>query len=94
MKNSLDYEINQDYRCGYNAGFSDGRAAEWISVKDAKPDAGQKVTIYIEVLGGGLVDTATYRGGSFADTRWHFMPEQVTHWMPSPAAPEKTEGDD
>ena len=90
MKNSLDYEINVDYRYGYNAGFPDGRAAEWISVKDAKPDAGQKVTIYIDALGGGLVDTATYRGGRFADTRWNFMPEQVTHWMPLPGEPEKS----
>ena len=88
MKNSLDYEINQDYRCGYNAGFADGRAAAWIPVADATPDAGQKVMVYISAFSGGLVDTATFRGGVFTGSHWHCEQEQITHWMPLPEEPE------
>ncbi len=92
MNNSLDYEINKDYRCGYNAGFSDGRAVAWIPVSEATPDVAQKVIIFIAYTGGGLVDTATFRGGFFVGAHWHCEQEQITHWMPLPGEPEEDAG--
>lgn len=93
MKNSLDYEINVNYRHGYVDGYADGRAAAWIPVAEATPDAAQRVIIFIDVLGGGLVDTATFRGGFFVGAHWHCEQEQITHWMPLPAEPKETEAD-
>ena len=95
MKNSLDYEINHNYRSGYTDGFADGYAEAWVPVTDALPDAGKKVLIYIrtETTGEGIVDTGVYQGGEWRAAAWRIFTESVTHWMPLPAAPKKGEDD-
>ena len=93
MTNYLDLEINHNYRKGYQDGFADGYAEAWVPVAEAKPRTNQKVIVYIDAVGFGIVDTATYRGGVFAGTKWKTDQESITHWMPEPGAPKKGEDD-
>ncbi len=92
MKNSLDYEINQDYRCGYNAGFADGLSEAWISVAEGTPDPGDAVYVFAPTPNGNIKDVAEYKGGVFKGKSWNLQNTTVTHWMPLPADPEETEG--
>ena len=92
MKNSLDYEINHNYREGYNAGFADGLAAAWIRTAEHKPKSGAEVLISAPTTRGRVFDVATYKAGKFIGKTWNLGAAEVSHWMPKPADPAETEG--
>lgn len=67
-----------------------GMKPKWISVKERKPEDGQKIIATFRDNGGRVVDQARYNNGEFDFASWTYVwGDNVTHWMPLPQPPEE-----
>lgn len=67
-----------------------GMEPKWISVKERKPEDGQKIIATFRDNGGRVVDQARYNNGEFDFASWTYVwGDNVTHWMPLPQPPEE-----
>ena len=81
--------IGNDLQRAYWEGYDDGKKPEWISVDDRLPKNNlARVLVYIKAndftrpIGFNRIDT-----DRCIDGKWVRWGENVTHWMPLPAAP-------
>ena len=64
---------------------------EWVSVEERLPPPKQNVLAYS--LSGGVAE-ADYADGVWMQYRWSAVMDDVTHWRPLPAPPERQEDAD
>ena len=85
----------QGYVAGYQAGRSNSEAVQtaapqWISVKDRLPERNLNVLAWIKCGTSEYVFIETASGDPNMCSGWkHYNKDQVTHWMPLPAAPKE-----
>ena len=63
---------------------------EWVAVEERLPNSKQNVLAYS--LSSGIAE-ADYADGVWMQYRWSAVMDDVTHWRPLPAPPERQGGD-
>ena len=72
-------------RCPSRTGKPEG--SEWLSITQELPQEEGFVLIYVDVPCQNGVVMAFWDGRSFWEHNWPWTRNDVTHWMPLPAAP-------
>ena len=72
-------------------------ASPWISVKEYKPEIGQKVFVYcVDAPGNTYMEVMTFDWDMHGGYCWYeqdgdFWGGEVTHWMPLPSPPQEAQ---